>query len=58
MAYRMSSSVEAEMRALDYCEEQRIALGLTAPCVIFAVDDRIVDVAAEARISSRKRSGS
>lgn len=58
MAYGMPSRLEAETRALDYCEEQRVARGLSAPCVIFAVDDQIVHVAAEAPPPSPSRSGS
>ena len=58
LAYNMASRVEAETRALDYCEEQRVARGLATPCVIFAVDREIVDVSARAPILTSARPGS
>jgi hypothetical protein len=58
LAYGMASRVEAETRALDYCEEQRIARGLATPCVIYAVDGEIVDVAARVPADLPSRPGS
>ena len=58
LAYNMPSRVEAETRALDYCEEQRLARGLETPCVIFAVDGEIVDVSARAPTLTTARPGS
>lgn len=57
LAYGMSSRVEAEARALDYCEEQRIALSVVPPCVIFAVDDERVHTSAGGQPPSVLRSG-
>lgn len=47
MAYGMPSKVEAETRALDYCEEQRLARGVVPPCVIFAVDSDVIQASAD-----------
>ena len=58
LAYGMPSRVEAEARALDYCEEQRVARAIATPCVVFAVDAEIVDVTAGAPASAHRRPGS
>jgi len=58
MAYGMPSRLEAEARALDYCEEQRVARGLAVPCVIYAVDDDLLDVSAGAPSDASIRPGS
>ena len=47
MAYGMGSPIDAQARALDYCEEQRVARGLADPCVLLAVDEEILRVSAE-----------
>ena len=58
IAYDMPSPVEAETRALDYCEEQRVARGLATPCVLLAIDDEIVRVSAELPLPMTDRAGS
>jgi hypothetical protein len=58
MAYGMPSSADARARALDYCEEQRLARGLLEPCVILALDDTVVDVASSTSPLAALRSGS
>jgi hypothetical protein len=58
IAYNMPSPVEAEARALDYCEEQRVARGLASPCVLLAIDDEVVRVSAERPLPTTGRVGS
>jgi hypothetical protein len=57
IAYGMTSTIEAETRALDYCEEQRLARGITTPCILLAIDDQIVRVSAEHPAPSANREG-
>ncbi len=58
LAYAMPSKVEAETRALDYCEEQRAVRGIATPCVLLAIDDEIVRVSAERPLPTTDRAGS
>jgi hypothetical protein len=58
IAYGMTSAIEAETRALDYCEEQRLARGIPTPCILLAIDDEIVRVSAEHPAPSANRKGS
>ena len=58
LAYGMKSTTEAETRALDYCEEQRLARGLLAPCELLAVDNSVVSTSAKRPDVSALRAGS
>jgi len=40
--YGLSSGEEARAKALDYCEERRIARRIEAPCVVLAIDDDVL----------------
>jgi len=42
LVYGLSSGEEAREKALDYCEEQREARRIDAPCVVLAVDDNVL----------------
>ena len=58
LAYGMKSTTEAETRALDYCEEQRLARGLLTPCELLAVDDALVSTSAMRPDVGAMRAGS
>ena len=42
LVYGLGSGDEAREKALDYCEEQRIARRIDSPCVLLAVDDNVL----------------
>lgn len=42
LVYGLASGDEARAKALDYCEEQRVARRIDAPCVLLAVDDNVL----------------
>lgn len=42
LVYGLSSGEEAREKALDYCEEQRVARRIDAPCALLAVDDNVL----------------
>jgi hypothetical protein len=60
LVYGLPSSDQARLRAMDYCEEEREARAIYAPCIIVAVDD-VVQTGASgpfARLADSVRSGS
>lgn len=42
LVYGMPSGEAARARALDYCEEQRLARRIESPCVLLALDDDVL----------------
>lgn len=42
LVYGMPSGEAARARALDYCEEQRVARRIESPCVLLALDDDVL----------------
>jgi hypothetical protein len=42
LVYGLTSGDAARAKALDYCEEQRVARRIDAPCVLLAVDDNVL----------------
>lgn len=51
LVYGMPSGEAARVRALDYCEEQRLARRIETPCVLLALDDDVLAADLPARRS-------